>query len=104
MKGKNLSMSVSNNLSNNLNNNVRHSLNRRQASIAIAAAVAASTLAGTAQAQAQAQALSDKPIRIVLPNATGSGVDGITRAAQPALAKALDHPVVVDNQIGRAHV
>jgi tripartite-type tricarboxylate transporter receptor subunit TctC len=42
----------------------------------------------------------DKTVRFVLPNATGSGVDAITRAAQPALAKALGHPVIVDNQPG----
>jgi hypothetical protein len=39
-------------------------------------------------------------VRFVLPNATGSGVDAITRAAQQALAKALGHPVIVDNQPG----
>lgn len=49
---------------------------------------------------APALAQSDKPIRFILPNATGSGVDAITRAAQPALAKALGHPIVVDNQPG----
>lgn len=42
----------------------------------------------------------DKSVRFILPNATGSGVDTITRAAQTALAKALGHPVVVDNQPG----
>ena len=45
-------------------------------------------------------AQSDRPVRFVLPNATGSGVDAITRAAQHALAKALGHPVIVDNQPG----
>jgi tripartite-type tricarboxylate transporter receptor subunit TctC len=39
-------------------------------------------------------------VRFVLPNATGSGVDTITRAAQAALAKALGHAIVVDNQPG----
>ena len=48
--------------------------------------------------------VGDKTVRIVLPNATGSGVDAITRAAQPALAKALGHPVVVDNQPGAGGV
>src|SRR3954447_15665412 len=42
----------------------------------------------------------DRPVRFVLPNATGSGVDAITRAAQQALAKALGHTVIVDNQPG----
>lgn len=45
-------------------------------------------------------AQSDRPVRFILPNAAGSGVDAITRAAQNALAKALGHPVVVDNQPG----
>ncbi len=45
-------------------------------------------------------AQSDKAVRFVLPNATGSGVDAITRSAQPALSKALGQPVVVENQPG----
>jgi tripartite-type tricarboxylate transporter receptor subunit TctC len=44
--------------------------------------------------------VGEKTVKFILPNATGSGVDAITRAAQPALAKALGHPVVVDNQPG----
>jgi tripartite-type tricarboxylate transporter receptor subunit TctC len=56
------------------------------------------SLAAAAALPAFAQ--SDKSIRFILPNATGSGVDAITRAAQPALAKALGHPVIVDNQPG----
>jgi tripartite-type tricarboxylate transporter receptor subunit TctC len=39
-------------------------------------------------------------VRLVLPNATGSGVDAITRAARPALAKAPGMAVVVDNRPG----
>jgi len=42
----------------------------------------------------------ERTVRFILPNATGSGVDAITRSAQPALAKALGHAVVVDNQAG----
>ena len=45
-------------------------------------------------------AQGDKPVRFILPNAPGSGVDAITRAAQPALTKALGHPIIVDNQAG----
>ncbi len=62
------------------------------------AAAAASAL------PAPAQTPGEKTIRFVRPNATGSGVDAITRAAQPALAKALGHPVVVDNQPGAGGV
>ncbi|MEO5670230.1 MAG: tripartite tricarboxylate transporter substrate binding protein [Ramlibacter sp.] len=43
-------------------------------------------------------------VKFILPNATGSGVDAITRAAQPALAKALNASVVVDNQPGAGGV
>jgi tripartite-type tricarboxylate transporter receptor subunit TctC len=56
-------------------------------------------LAGMVSAPALAQ-VGDKTVKFILPNATGSGVDAITRAAQPALAKALGFPVVVDNQPG----
>jgi tripartite-type tricarboxylate transporter receptor subunit TctC len=44
--------------------------------------------------------IGDRPIKFILPVATASGVDTITRAASPALAKALGHPVIVDNQPG----
>ena len=67
---------------------------RRQAFTALTL----SALAPAAWAQA------DRPVRFVLPNATGSGVDTITRSAQAALAKALGHPVVVDNQPGAGGV
>jgi tripartite-type tricarboxylate transporter receptor subunit TctC len=42
----------------------------------------------------------DRPVRFILPNATGSGVDAITRSAQGALAKSLGRPIIVDNQPG----
>ncbi len=71
-----------------------HQTSRRQTLTALSLAV----LAPAAFAQV------DKPIRFVLPNATGSGVDTITRAAQAALAKALGHAVVVDNQPGAGGV
>jgi tripartite-type tricarboxylate transporter receptor subunit TctC len=51
-----------------------------------------------------ALAQPDKPIRFILPVATASGVDTITRAASPALSKALGHPIVVDNQPGAGGV
>jgi tripartite-type tricarboxylate transporter receptor subunit TctC len=47
-----------------------------------------------------AQQARDKTVKFILPNATGSGVDAITRAASAALAKALGHTIVVDNQPG----
>jgi tripartite-type tricarboxylate transporter receptor subunit TctC len=42
----------------------------------------------------------ERPVRFILPNAVGSGVDAITRAASQALSKALGHTVIVDNQPG----
>ena len=67
----------------------RYHLSRRTVLAALAAGLAA-----------PAFAQFDKPVRFILPNATGSGVDAITRAAQPALGKVLGHPVIVDNQPG----
>lgn len=75
-----------------------HPTTRRQL---LATSMAASLAAAL---PAWAQTPGEKTIRFVLPNATGSGVDAITRAAQPALAKALGHPVVVDNQPGAGGV
>src|SRR5688572_13904573 len=49
-------------------------------------------------------AFAQQPVRFILPNAAGSGVDAITRAAQPALSKALAAPVVVENQTGAGGV
>jgi len=72
------------------------SIARRQALLALASAAATAAVPAFAQA--------DRPVRFVLPNATGSGVDGITRAAQPALAKALNTSVVVENQPGAGGV
>ncbi|HSB99625.1 MAG TPA: tripartite tricarboxylate transporter substrate-binding protein [Burkholderiaceae bacterium] len=57
-------------------------------------------LSALAGGGAWAQQAGDRTVRFILPNATGSGVDAITRAAQPALAKALGHQVIVDNQPG----
>src|SRR5215212_7734346 len=59
------------------------------------AALSAFGLAGASNVFAQSGT-----VKFILPNATGSGVDAITRAAQPALGKALNASVVVDNQPG----
>ena len=57
-------------------------------------------LAALARAGAVLAQAGDRPIRFILPVATASGVDTITRAASPALSKALGHPIVVENQPG----
>lgn len=67
-------------------------VSRRHALLA-AASLAATGLPGLAIAQSGT-------VRFILPNATGSGVDAITRAAQPALSRALGANVIVDNQPG----
>lgn len=63
-------------------------------------ALAAASTAGGLSSWSSTGWAQDRTIRFILPNATGSGVDAITRTAQPALAKALGHPIVVDNQAG----
>jgi tripartite-type tricarboxylate transporter receptor subunit TctC len=57
-------------------------------------------LIGIAALAIPALAQVDRPVRFILPVATASGVDTITRAAGPALAKALGHNIVIDNQPG----
>ncbi len=50
-------------------------------------------------------AQSDRPVvRVILPNAVGSGVDALARAAEPAFAKALGASLVIDNQPGAGGV
>ncbi|MES3002579.1 MAG: tripartite tricarboxylate transporter substrate binding protein [Pseudomonadota bacterium] len=70
-------------------------ISRRRALEAIAGAAAAAAWPAHAQ---------DRPIKFILPNATGSGVDAITRSAQNALSKALGANVIVDNQPGAGGV
>jgi len=64
---------------------------------ALLAVLIAGTVAIATNSFAQ---IGEKAVRVVLPNATGSGVDTITRTVQPALAKALAMPVVIENQPG----
>ena len=71
---------------------------RRAKLIRVVGLVIAVLLAGGA-GNAAAQ-MGERAVKIILPVATASGVDTITRAAEPALSKALGHPVVVDNQPG----
>ena len=75
---------------------MRHNITRRKALASLAST--ALVLPGLTLAQA------DRPVKFILPNATGSGVDAITRAAAPALGKALGANVVVENQAGASGV
>jgi tripartite-type tricarboxylate transporter receptor subunit TctC len=71
-------------------------MNRRDFSLAALAAAMTTFAAG---------ALADNHVvKFILPNAAGSGVDAITRAAQPALSKAFNASVVVENQPGAGGV
>jgi tripartite-type tricarboxylate transporter receptor subunit TctC len=67
----------------------------------VLAASLAASMAGLSPLAAHAQSGT---VKFILPNATGSGVDAITRAAQPALGKALNASVVVENQPGAGGV
>lgn len=77
--------------------NTTSTLTRRH----LLAAGSALALGGLWPLAAQAQSGT---VKFILPNATGSGVDAITRAAQPALSKALGANVVVENQAGAGGV
>ena len=66
---------------------------------ALLGAAAAGAALGAVPAWAQ-----DRTVRFILPNATGSGVDAITRAIQPTIARALGANVVVENQPGAGGV
>ncbi|MGB3068052.1 MAG: tripartite tricarboxylate transporter substrate-binding protein [Ottowia sp.] len=69
----------------------------RRAFLSASAVLAAGALSPAAWAQ-------PGTIKFVLPNATGSGVDAMTRAAAPALGKVLGASVVVENQPGAGGV
>lgn len=71
----------------------RFRISRRSLLAASAAALAIGPWTLAAHAQSGT-------VRFILPNAAGSGVDAITRAAQPALSKAFGASVIVDNQPG----
>jgi len=75
----------------------QHPISRRRVLAASAAGIAIASLPFAAAAQSGT-------VKFILPNATGSGVDAITRAAQTALGKALNASVVVDNQPGAGGV
>ena len=61
-------------------------------------------LACLASAAAHAQAWPSKPIRMIVPNAPAGLADISARMIASKLSETLGQQVVVDNQIGRAHV
>ena len=70
------------------------SANTRRSTVLALAGLGSLSLAPAVRAQ------SEKVTRFILPNATGSGVDTITRSASAALGRALGSSVVVENQPG----
>ena len=51
---------------------------------------------------AQAQAFPTKPVNIVVPFPPGGGADALTRIMQPALGKAWNQSIIVENKPGAA--
>jgi tripartite-type tricarboxylate transporter receptor subunit TctC len=73
-----------------------NSINRRTAGRALLAAGALAAVGGSARAQAW----PSRPIRLVVPFATGGGSDFIGRFMAQRLGQALGQPVVVENRPG----
>lgn len=65
--------------------------------------LAATTAAGTSGAWAQS-AWPNKPVRIIVPTAAGSGSDLVTRALANKLAETWKQPVTVDNRAGASGI
>jgi tripartite-type tricarboxylate transporter receptor subunit TctC len=84
------------------NTALSHPVSRRDSLVRLSGMAAAiATLGAPSAVWAQA---SDKPVKFILPVSAGSGVDGIARAAQNALSKALGQGVVIENQPGAGGV
>jgi tripartite-type tricarboxylate transporter receptor subunit TctC len=77
--------------------NLETSIMKRRQFIAV---LAASGLGLPATAPVMAQPAPGTPLRIIVPASAGSGQDTILRAAQNALTKQLNQPVVIDNLPG----
>ncbi len=76
-------------------------MSRRDSLACLGALAAAASLATPMTLLAQT---SDKTIKFILPVSAGSDVDGIARAAQNALSKALGQGIVIENQPGQAQL
>jgi tripartite-type tricarboxylate transporter receptor subunit TctC len=75
--------------------NIRENFNRRRALTLMAALPAALALS-----PALAQEFPSKPIRIIVGQAAGGGMDTLARLIGSRLADALRQPVVVENKVG----
>ena len=85
----------------NFTNMPHTAMTRRDSLLRISAIAAAASTATPASLFAQT---SEKTVKFILPVSAGSGVDGIARAAQNALSKALGQGVVIENQPGAGGV
>ena len=54
--------------------------------------------------QAMAQSYPAKPVRVIVPFVAGGAADIVTRVVSQKLGEIWNQQVIVDNQIGRAHV
>ena len=63
-------------------------------------ALSASLAALLALTGVHASAQSDRPLRIVVPNAAGSSVDSLARSIGTPLSKAIGQPVIIENLPG----
>ena len=67
-----------------------------------AAAVALLCVGAATSAVAQGQPYPSRSVRWIIPYAAGGGSDAIARTIQPALARELGQPVVIENKPGAA--
>ncbi len=64
------------------------------------AARATAALLGLSVGAAVAQTYPDRPIRMIVPYATGGGTDTVTRIVMKKLSEQLGQPIIVENKPG----
>ena len=75
-------------------------MNRSLHSIAISAGLAIASGAALAQTKSEPQSYPARPIRIIVPNTGGSGMDNVTRIIGARFTEAWGQQIVVDNRPG----
>jgi len=79
---------------------IAHHASKRRTLIGLSAFGIGTSALGTSTLWSSMALGQTKVVRFILPVATASGVDTITRASSQALSAALGHPIVVENQPG----